>query len=75
MLVAGFGFRGFWCELRIFENTPPGFFTQPSRFYVLHQKWSRPELFAQGLMQVFEDAQPGIEPHQIDEFEWTHGMI
>src|SRR5690348_10298068 len=75
MLVAGLGFGGFLFHFGILEDTPPTLSSQTSRLHMLHQKRSRPELLAQGLVQIFEDMQPRVESYQIDELKWTHGVV
>src|ERR1035441_9934187 len=62
-------------HFRVLEHSPSRLAAEPSCFHVLRQQRARPEFFAEGFMQVFENVEPGIEADQIHEFERSHGMV
>src|SRR5436305_6959846 len=73
LMLLYFDVRG--ALLRIVENPFAALASQATGFDVLHQQRAWAELLSQRLMQVFEDVQAGIEPHQINQFKRAHGVI
>ena len=51
------------------------FSAQPAFLNILAQQRIRTIFFAERLMQIFQDLQPDIEPHEIDHLERAHWMI
>src|SRR5260370_33110853 len=68
-----FSFRGFlFC---VIVNATAALAPQPSFLNVLPQQGIRPVLFAQRLMQIFQNLQPHVQPHKINQLERSHGGI
>src|SRR5215213_7911435 len=49
--------------------------TEPSGPDVRFEERTGPELLAERLVQVLQDAEPRIESHQIDELEGPHRVV
>jgi hypothetical protein len=59
----------------VFEDAAAGFSAEPSRFDVLDQERRGAVFFSEGFLEVFEDAEAGVEADEIDQFERAHWVI
>src|SRR6185437_11421919 len=62
-------------SLLVVENAATGFAAEASGLDVLFEKRTRTVFVAERAVQMLKDAEAHVEPHEIDELEWAHGMI